>query len=133
VSAAPLTTRLLLVEDNDDDAELLSLELTAAGLAFELRRVETQAHLRDAMAAFDPHLVISDSNLPGFSGLEALSLVMELSPATPFLLFSGDEQEHLIADALVRGASACVSKQHLDRMPATIASLLTDKAATARG
>ena len=133
MSAAPLTTRLLLVEDNDDDAELLSLELTAAGLVFELRRVQTQAHLRAAMAAFDPHLVISDSNLPGFSGLEALSLVMELSPATPFLLFSGDDREHIASDALARGATGCVSKQHLDRMPATIASLLADRAATTHG
>lgn len=132
MSTAPPTTRLLLVEDNDDDAELLSLELTAAGFAFELRRVETQAHLRDAMVAFDPHLVISDSNLPGFSGLEALSLVIELSPATPFLLFSGDEQEHLIADALARGASGCVSKHHLDRMPATIANLLAGRTAKTR-
>ncbi len=132
MSAAPLT-RLLLVEDNDDDAELLSLELTAAGLTFELRRVETQAHLRDAMVDFDPHLVISDSNLPGFSGLEALSLVIELSPATPFLLFSGDDQEHIISDALARGASGCVSKQHLDRMPDTIANLLADRAATTSG
>ena len=128
---APLTTRLLLVEDNDDDAELLSLELRASGLEFELRRVQTQAHLRDAIAAFLPHLVISDSKLPGFSGLEALSLVMELSPATPFLFFSGDDQEHDIASALAHGACGYVSKQHLARMPATVARLLADSAATA--
>ncbi len=127
---APVTPRLLLVEDNDDDAELLSLELTAAGLAFELRRVQTQAHLRDAMAAFDPHLVISDSNLPGFSGMEALSLVIELSPATPFLFFSGDDQEHAINTALAQGACGYVSKEHLARMPTTVARLLADSAAT---
>ncbi len=121
-------TRLLLIEDNDDDAELLSLELIAAGLAFELQRVQTQAHLRDAIVAFLPHLVISDSNLPGFSGLEALSLVMELSPATPFLFFSGDDQDHDVATALAHGACGYVSKQQLARMPATVARLLADSA-----
>lgn len=130
MSAAPVTTRLLLVEDNENDAELLSLELTAAGLAFELRRVETQQDLREAMTAFQPHLVISDSNLPGFSGLEALSVVIELSPATPFMFFSGDDQEHVVADALAHGACGYVSKQHLPRMPAAIAQLLADRATT---
>lgn len=124
MSAAPLTTRLLLVEDNDDDAELLSLELEASGMDFELRRVETPVNLRDAIATFVPHLVISDNNLPGFSGLEALSLVREISPEMPFLFFSGDDQEHMEADALARGACAYVSKQDLARMPATIARLL---------
>jgi DNA-binding NarL/FixJ family response regulator len=104
--------------------------LRAAGLAFELWRVQTQAHLRDAMAAFLPHLVISDSNLPGFSGLEAMSLVHTLSPATPFLFFSGDDQEHDVDIALARGACGYVSKQHLARMPATVARLLADSAAT---
>ena len=132
MSATPGRMRLLLVEDNDDDVELLSLELDAAGLDFELRRVETLAHLREAIDAFHPHLVISDSNLPGFSGLEALSLVTGLSPATPFMFFSGDDDEHIVANALAHGACRYISKQHLDRMPATIAGLLADRAATTR-
>jgi DNA-binding response OmpR family regulator len=116
--------RLLLVEDCSDDAELLSLELIAAGLAFELRRVENAAHLREAVGTFAPHLVISDSNLPGFSGLEALLLVRELAPTTPFLFLSGDDDERVAVNALSHGAAGYISKQHLRRMPATITRLL---------
>lgn len=117
--------RLLLVEDSDDDAELLSLELGAAGLAFELRRVETAAHLHEAIGTFVPHLVISDSNLPGFSGLDALLLVRQLAPTTPFLFLSGDDDERTIADALAQGADDYVSKHNVGQMPAAIRRALT--------
>jgi DNA-binding NtrC family response regulator len=116
--------RLLLVEDCGDDAELLSLELMAAGLAFELLRVENAVRLREAIGTFAPHLVISDSNLPGFSGLDAMLLVRELAPATPFLFLSGDEDERVAVNALSHGAAGYISKQHLRRMPATIARWL---------
>ena len=116
--------RLLLVEDCGDDAELLSLELTAAGLTFALRRVENAAHLREAVGTFAPHLVISDSNLPGFSGLEALLLARELAPTTPFLFFSGDDDERVAVNALHHGAAGYVPKRDVGRMPATIMRLL---------
>ncbi len=118
--------RLLLVEDCGDDAELLSLELIAAGLAFELRRVENAAHLREAVGTFAPHLVISDNNLPGFSGLDALLLVRELAPATPFLFFSGDDDERAAVNALHHGAAGFVSKRDVGRMPAAIMRLLAN-------
>jgi len=116
--------RLLLVEDCRDDAELLSMELIAGGLAFELLRVENVAHLREAIGDFAPHVVISDSNLPGFSGLEALLLVRELAPATPFLFLSGDDDERAAANALHHGAAGYVPKQHLRKMPALLTELL---------
>ncbi len=130
MSDASEAMRLLLVEDNDDDAELLSMELDAAGLVFELRRVETLMHLRDAMAAFLPHMVISDSNLPGFTGLEAMSLVLEVAPATPFVFLSGDDDEHMVAYALTHGACGYISKQHLTHVPSTIVRLLSGMADT---
>lgn len=116
--------RLLLVEDCGDDAELLSLELKAAGLAFELLRVENAVRLREAIDAFAPHLVISDNNLPGFSGLEALLLVRELAPATPFLFFSGDDDERVAINALSHGAADYIPKRDLGRMPTVIRRLL---------
>ena len=119
------TIRLLLVEDSSDDAELLSLELIAAGFVFDLRRVESAMHLRESVCSFAPHLVISDSNLPGFSGLDALQLVRELAPVTPFVFFSGDDDERTIANALAQGADGYVSKQHVGHMPAAIRRVLT--------
>lgn len=123
-SSSDTPLRLLLVEDCSDDAELLSLELLASGLAFEMQRVQTAGHLREAAIAFQPHMVISDSNLPGFSGLDALSLIRTLAPHVPFLFFSGDDDERTIASAMRHGAAGYVAKQDLKRMPGTIAQVL---------
>ena len=120
----PGAVRLLLVEDCNDDAELLALELVAVGFEFEMQRVQDMAHLREALGSFRPHVVISDGRLPGFSGLEALHLVRELMPSTPFLFLSGDDDEHVIAESLGRGAAGYLSKQDLSQLPAAIARIL---------
>lgn len=73
--------RILLVDDSRDDAELTEIALRDAGLAFHCRRADTADAVRAALAEFDPHLVISDLNLPGFSGGEALELVRAHDPA----------------------------------------------------
>ena len=90
MSRADATTlRLLLVEDSADDAELTQIELAEAGLDVACRRVEDAAGLREALRAFAPDVVLSDLNLPGFSGEAALALVRELAPGVPFVFFSG--------------------------------------------
>ena len=69
--------RILLLEDSPDDADLLGLELAAAGLAFELHRVVGEAEFAAALQAFAPDIVVSDGNVPGFSYREAMALVRE--------------------------------------------------------
>jgi CheY-like chemotaxis protein len=66
--------RLLLLEDSADDADLLAIELARAGLDAEIRRVATREAYVEALAAFAPDIVVSDYDLPGFSGGEALVL-----------------------------------------------------------
>lgn len=99
--------RVLLVEDCDDDAELLRCELEEAGLVFELLRVCTEAQLQQALAEFAPSLVVSDLNLPGYSGLSALRLVHACQPALPLVLMSGHmlEAEELTVPATVLAKS----------------------------
>jgi hypothetical protein len=64
--------RILLVEDNRDDADLVRFALEDAGLVFELLRVGDEAALREAVASFAPDAAACDLNLPGYSGLAAL-------------------------------------------------------------
>ena len=87
--AGASTLRLVLVEDSADDADLTQIELAEAGLDVACRRVEDAAGLREALQAFPPDIVVSDLNLPGFSGEQALALVRELAPGVPFVYFSG--------------------------------------------
>lgn len=120
--AAPL--RVLLVDDCADDAELVMLELQHAGIAAECRRVEREATLRDALATFAPDLVLSDLNLPGYSGRDAHALVREQAPGVPFVFVTGstaDGQPLPVADAVVL-------KDALATLPAVVRGLLAAKA-----
>ncbi|WP_024891695.1 response regulator [Luteimonas huabeiensis] len=86
---APGGWRILIVDDSRDDAELTEIALREAGLRFVARRASTAQDMDEALAAFSPQLVISDLNLPGFSGEEARALARAHDPALPFVFLTG--------------------------------------------
>ena len=68
-SGTPLgPVRILLVEDSELDAELLIEQLHEAGLDADFVRVDAADDLRTALAGAPFDLVLSDMELPGFSG-----------------------------------------------------------------
>jgi len=60
--------QVLLVEDNPDDAELIELELCRNGYLPTITRVETGEEMAAALAGGGWDIVLSDFNLPSFSG-----------------------------------------------------------------
>ena len=82
--------RVLIVEDNPDDADLLLRELRRGGLEIVHERVETEAAMNAALDAHSWDLVIADFALPQFSGLAALALVQRRGMDLPFILVSGN-------------------------------------------
>ncbi|HTM70862.1 MAG TPA: response regulator [Luteimonas sp.] len=116
--------RLLLLEDSADDADLLAIELDRAGLAAEIRRVGTRDAYAAALTGFAPDIVVSDYDLPGFSGGEALAMARTHDPALPFLVLSGFVAEDRPADDRARGADAWVCKDRMHEMPAALRRLL---------
>ncbi len=96
--------RILLVEDSPEDAELMSEQMLDAGLEARFERVESEAELRQALAAFQPDIVLSDLSMPGFSGDDALRIVRETSPEIPFIFVSGTMGEENAVAALQKGA-----------------------------
>ena len=83
--------RILLVEDSRDDADLFGFALDDAGLAYVLHVVGNERELRAALASFVPSVVVSDLNLPGYSGLNALALLHHRWPELPLILLTGSE------------------------------------------
>src|SRR5829696_9237274 len=81
--------RILLVEDNLDDAALVERQLRRLATPYEVKRVETAPELKAALVAFRPHVVLSDFSMPAFSGQKALELLRSLSPSVPFIFVSG--------------------------------------------
>lgn len=115
--------RILLLEDNADDAELLAIELEAAGIQVELQRVVSEQDFRHALGTFAPDVVVSDSNLPGFSGLQALGLVREASPGTPFVFLTGNSDDHPDTQACIQAGDGYLSKDEISAMPGLLARI----------
>ncbi len=109
--------RLLLVEDNPDDAFLLERHLTRHGFSLEVTRVETDSEMIAALDAPQcPDLVIADYNLPKFSGPAALQLVKATSHDIPFIMMSGAISEETAVESMRAGAQDYVTKQNLVRL-----------------
>lgn len=132
MTGAPMTTspdppvRILLVEDDPLDAELILDELRADALAFEARVVDDEGGFDAALDAFAPDLVISDLSLPGFSGYRALERLRARSSVTPFVFVSGTIGEEAAIDALQRGATDYVLKGRLVRLASVVRRALRD-------
>ncbi|HEX6772210.1 MAG TPA: ATP-binding protein [Acidobacteriaceae bacterium] len=115
-ATAPL--RVLLVEDSEDDAHLLSRYFTRAGYQPSVRRVETADAMRAALNEPDAQwdVVIADFNLPSFSAPAALRLLKRMGRDLPFIIMSGAVSEETAVDAMRAGAHDYVSKQNLARL-----------------
>lgn len=115
LDATPL--RILLVEDNADDAALLERHLRKAGFRPEVICVETANEFREALlGGAEPAIVIADYNLPLFSGPEALKLLRATGRDIPFIMMSGAMSEETAVASMRAGAQDYVIKQNLARL-----------------
>src|SRR5437867_5361667 len=108
--------RILLVEDNPKDAELVVRELKRGGLDFQSRRVQTESDFRREIDEFQRHLVISDFSMPQFSGPKALAIARESRADIPFIFISGTIGENVAVDMMKAGANDYVMKNNLARL-----------------
>jgi signal transduction histidine kinase len=118
--------RVLMVEDLEDDAALVTRAIRQGGYTLEAERVETRSALAEALRKpWD--VVISDYNLPTFNGLEAMRLVRESAGADlPFLIVSGTIGEEKAVEALKSGAGDFIAKANLSRLVPAIERELRD-------
>jgi diguanylate cyclase (GGDEF)-like protein/PAS domain S-box-containing protein len=107
---------LLLVEDNDDDAQLLLVKLRRAGYEPVYTRVDSEVGMREALQERDWQIVISDYAMPGFTGLKALGILREHDNNTPFILVSGTVGEEIAVEAMRTGANDYIMKDNLARL-----------------
>jgi PAS domain S-box-containing protein len=108
--------RLLHLEDNPRDANLLRDTLAAEGLSFEIVHAPNKEHFEAALNKDSFDLVITDYAIPGWNGLEALARVREKDQSVPFIFFSGALGEERAVEALKRGATDYVLKNRLQRL-----------------
>ncbi len=118
--------RVLIVEDNEDDAQLLLVRLRRAGYAPDYLRVDNADDLREALRDRSWQIVISDYAMPGFSGLDALRMLRAENLETPFILVSGTVGEETAVEAIRSGANDYIMKDNLARLVPAIDRELRD-------
>lgn len=112
--------RVLLVEDNPDDAELVLRALSRAEFDVRSRRVEDATSLIDALGTAEWDIILADYNLPGFSGLEAIRIVSEQDADIPLILVSGAIDVPTALAAVKAGARDFVAKDDMQRLPSVV-------------
>lgn len=105
--------RVLIVEDNAADAELLELQLVNGGYAPCVLRVQNAAEMQSALDAEEWDLILSDYTMPRFTGLEALELLKAAGKDIPFILISGSAGDDIAVTAMRAGAQDFFSKGSL--------------------
>jgi len=111
-----MAVRILLLEDSDADAELVEVELRRAELDFTARRVVTRPDFERALREFHPDIIVSDHQLPQFSGVAALELARARAPHAPFILLTGSLDEETAVEYMKAGAADYILKGRLTRL-----------------
>ena len=120
---APQNLTILIAEDNPADAEILVRALRRSGYEPTWTRVETEAAF---LSSLHPglDLVLSDYDMPNFSGLQALQLVKLHCPGIPFIIVSGTIGEETAVAAMRSGAMDYLMKDRLARLGEAVSQAL---------
>ena len=108
--------RILHLEDDPNDAELVRATLFADGLGAELERVAARESFVEALKRGQFKLILSDYAVPGFNGLDALRLARDLAEGVPFIFVSGTLGEEAAIESVRGGATDYVLKHRLSRL-----------------
>jgi len=112
--------RILLLEDNSRDAELIQELLEAENFVCQITRVQTRAEFLTALEHDEIDLILADYKLPSFDGGSALKLASSAHPEVPFIFVSGTIGEELAIEALKMGATDYVLKTGLSRLAPSV-------------
>ena len=118
--------RILLLEDDLGDAELIQELLEVDHLFCEITRAQTRAEFLAALENSRIDLILADYKLPSFDGLSALKLVQSARPDLPFIFVSGTIGEDVAIEALKIGATDYVLKTGLSRLVPSVRRALSE-------
>lgn len=112
--------RILSLEDDQDDFELIRARLLSEGIECDLMRVETKDDFISALNRGGFGLILSDYLLPSFDGSAALKIAKATCPEVPFIFVSGAIGEESAIESLKQGATDYVLKDRLSRLAPAI-------------
>lgn len=120
--------KILIVEDNQSDADLLKRELKKAGLDFITEIVQTRVSFEHALVSFNPDIILSDYSLPSFDAVTAFRIKQNKNAHIPFIIVSGVIGEENAVELIKDGVTDYVSKAKLFTVSTKINRALSDTA-----
>ena len=109
------TIKLLLIEDDPADAELLKDALSRLRyMTVDLVCANSLSNAFDQLNGLEPDVIISDLGLPDSQGLETLIKFSQKVPEVPIIVLTGYDDEELAVGALKSGAQDYLVKGQID-------------------
>ena len=118
--------RILYLEDDPRDAELVQETLANDGINCHVTRVETEADFVASLEQGGFDLILADYTLPSFDGLSALKIAQRDWPHLPLIFVSGTLGEEVAIEALKIGATDYVFKTRLSRIVPSVQRALRE-------
>lgn len=118
--------RILLVDDNPFDRELLIRMLERAFPAAALHSFASLEEFRAALDQGEPDVVVTDFKLQNTDGLQILAATKERFPHCPVVMFTDSGSEELVVKAMRAGLSDYILKRHLRTLPQVVMRCLEE-------
>ena len=122
-----LPLKVLILEDNTFDAEIIIRYLQKADLNFIHHITDNKEIFISLITDFKPDIILSDFNLPSFTGIEALDIIKKQHIYIPVIIITGSLNEEVAADCIKSGAYDYILKDNIKRLPFAIQSALEHK------
>lgn len=121
------TLKILMLEDMAADAGIIQRVLTKSCSHYEFRVVMSKDDFIEELNHYQPDVVLSDNDLPQFTGAEALKILQQSKQNVPFILVTGNVSEEFAVEIIKAGADDYLLKDRLSRLPAAIEQALSKK------
>jgi PAS domain S-box-containing protein len=119
--------RVLILEDNPNDVELMLYELRRNDFAAESVHVDNEQDYLSQLESGEPDLILSDYTLPQLNALRALQLLQETGRDIPFIVVTGSISEEVAVACMQQGAADYVIKDRMARLGQAIIGALERK------
>jgi len=118
--------KILILEDNQSDADLLQRELKKSGLVYTSEIVQTRQEFESSLENFKPDLILADYSLPSFDGDTAFDIKQKAYPDIPFIIISGFIGEENAVELIKNGVTDYALKDKLFTLPLKIERALKE-------
>ena len=116
--------KLLILEDNEMDAEFLLYNLQNMDKNFLFDIARNAEEFKKSMLNFRPEIIISDYLLNDINGLEALQLAKTELPEVPFIIVTGVLDDEKAVECMEKGVWDYVLKDRLYKLEAAVIKAL---------